>query len=669
MRHPTLADAIRGGCPLLIAGIVILCFRPVLGHEFVNWDDVQSFEENLNYRGLSLHRLRWMFTTVYLGHYQPLSWLTHALVYTIGGMDPTGYHLLNLLLHMGNAVVFYFVVVALLRQVWPVASARELVLPAAVGALFFALHPLRVEPVAWATERREVLAAFFLLLSVLAYLRMQAPTHASARAKRTWFTVSLGCYALSLLSKATGMTLPVALLVLDIYPLRRFTGDDGTLVVRSPVLAEKVPYLVLAVGAATVALLAQTRKAALTLADHGVFARVMQAMYGLVFYPWKTVLPSHLSPLYLLETPLHPLAPRYVACAIGVVAITVALVGLRRRWPGALAAWVCYVVLVSPVLGLVQAGPQLAADRYTYVSCMPFAVLVGAGIYLLELGCQHSPMRRCAALAVIAAVLAVLAVAAHRQTRVWHDSLALWNQVLAVEPMNRIAYNNRAWVRHSLGDFAGALADANEAVRLDPQYALAYLNRGKARWATGDRAGALADYERSIGLDPTYANAYLTRGNARQASGDMQAAIADFTTTLQINPQLVDAYYNRGNARKAAGDLAGAVADYTAALELNPQLAAAYNNRGTTLREQGHLEAALADYDRALRINPRYTVGYLSRAGARRANGDLGGAIADYAQALQFTPPGDSSRPALERHLATLRQEISTAGTGQAGQQ
>jgi len=690
-RNLPLPRPVRYGLPALIATLVLLCFLRVLDNDFVTtWDDGAYFLDNPHYRGLSLTHLRWMFTTLYMSHYQPLSWLTHGVVYTLWGVNPKGYHLVNLLLHCANAVLVYRLALALLDARHPELSGTDAGahVTAAAGALIFAIHPLRVEAVAWATERQEVLCAFFLLLSLLAYMRMQRAGESSGW--WSWYLASVACFGLSLLSKAAGLMLPFVLVALDAYPLRRFARGAR----RLPILLEKSPYLLLAGAITALVVYTKGRANPMPLSEHGLVQRTLQAAFGLCFYLWKTIAPFRLSPLYLLHTPLDPTEPRYVVSALIVVGITLSLLLLRHRYPWALTTWACYVLLVAPVLGFAQVGTQITADRYSYLACLPFALLAAAGLHQLACALRAGHVGRgvgYAAAAVVTAFLTLLAVATRQQTRVWHDSLTLWNQVVAIEPTNSQAHNNRAATRLDSGDVDGALADADEALRLDPQYIRAYLTRGNARIAKGDTAGALADFDHFIAANPRYANAYLVRGNLRQARRDPRGAIADFTEALRLNSQLTEAYLDRGNAyqsvgdlataiadygrfialnptnanayltrgnaRKTAGDLPGAVGDYTAALKLNPQFAAAYNNRGTALREQGNLTAALADYDRAVRVNPRYTMGYLSRAGARHANGDLAGAIADYAQALQLTPPGDTSRPVLEQKLAALREE------------
>src|SRR5262245_9417533 len=212
--------------PGLVALITFVVFSPALRNGFVNWDDFETIVENQNIRGFTWSLLRWMFTTFHLGHYQPLSWLSFSLDYLLWGLEPFGYHLTNILLHSANAVLFYFVSRRLLALAAPSINAVVLHLAAGFSALIFASHPLRVESVAWATERRDVLSGFFLLLTVLSYLKAVS-AETDPRSWRSWITVAVVLYVLSLLSKASGMTLPLVLLVLDVYPLRRLGGGAG----------------------------------------------------------------------------------------------------------------------------------------------------------------------------------------------------------------------------------------------------------------------------------------------------------------------------------------------------------------------------------------------------------------------------------------------------------
>ena len=575
---------------------VVAAFFPALANQFVNWDDDLNLTDNPYWRGLGPRQLRWMFTVMHGGHYQPLSWVSYAVDYQIWGLQPFGFHLTNLVLHAANAVLFWLVVMELLRAAAPPATdepADTVPLAAAVGALFFALHPLRVESVAWASERRDVLAGFFFLLTLLAYLR--AARDPARRLGR--LVVATICFFLSLLSKAWAITLPAVLLVLDVYPLRRLGGGRPL----GPVLREKIPFVVVAAVAATLALLAQNVEALRPLSQHGVMARVAQAAYGLCFYVWKTVVPVGLVPLYLLEMPLDPTEPRYVAAMALVVATAVALVVVRKRVPWLVAAVACYAIIVSPVLGFAQSGQQKVADRYTYLACLPFAVLVAAGVRQAAL---RWPSARRLPVAAAGVVLLGLGVMTARQATVWHDSMTLWDHTIAVEPASYIALTNRGVVRQLAGDMAGALADYDAAIAANAGHAEAYKNRGTVRAAAAEWDAAMADYKVALRLKPGYADAWVSLGAAKEAKGDLAAALEDYARACALDPGHARALYGRANMRATRGDLRGAIADYSAALQVNPAYIEAWNNRGLAKRRAGDEDGARADFTRALALAP-----------------------------------------------------------------
>jgi tetratricopeptide (TPR) repeat protein len=576
---------------------VAAAFFPALSNGFVNWDDDLNLTDNPYWRGLGPVQLRWMFTVLHGGHYQPLSWISYALDYQVWGLEPTGYHLTNLVLHAANAVVFWLVAMELLQSAEPAAkgeSPSTVPLAAAVGALFFAIHPLRVESVAWASERRDVLSGLFFLLTLLSYLRAARDP---AR-RRVQLVVATLCFALSLLSKAWAITVPAVLLVLDAYPLRRFGAGRPIW----PVLTEKIAFVVLAGGAAALALLAQQVEAMRPLAQHGIAARIAQAAYGLCFYVWRTIVPVGLSPLYLLEMPLDPTEPRYVLALVLVAATVAALVVVRRRAPWLVAAVACYVLIVSPVLGFVQSGQQKVADRYTYLACLPFAVLVAAGVRRAARVWPSWARQLGGATAGI--VLVTLGGLTLVQTLRWRDSVTLWTYALTLDPASYIAWTNRGVARQLAGDVAGAIADYDAALAANPAHAEAYKNRGTARAARGQLDEAVADYDRAIRLKPGYADAYVSRGAAREQRGDLTGALGDYAEACTLDPGHARALYGRANMRATRGDIAGSIADYTAALRINPGYVEALNNRGLAKRRAGDEAGARADFMRALAVAP-----------------------------------------------------------------
>src|SRR5438094_5673153 len=359
---------IRWLAPSLVALVTLVAFLPTLHNQFVNWDDDVNFLDNPHYRGLGWSKLHWMWTTFHMAHYIPLTWMTLGMDYLLWGMNPVGYHLTSLLLHTTSAVVFFFLARRLLTLALPRASGRghALTVSAGFAALVFAIHPLRVESVAWATERRDVLSGLFYLLTLLMYLR--ACERGAPGRRSYWLSVALfGC---ALLSKSMAVSLPVVLLILDVYPLQRLGGPIRWWGQRARrVYADKIPFVLLAAAASALAFRAQTLLHSLVSLDQlSVPGRLEVSVYGLSFYLWKMILPLRLSNLYPRPPTLDPWAmPFLLSCGV-VLAITALALACRRRLPGLLAAWAAYVVVLMPVLGIVQIGPQIAADRYTYLA-------------------------------------------------------------------------------------------------------------------------------------------------------------------------------------------------------------------------------------------------------------------------------------------------------------
>ena len=345
-----------------MAAVTALAFLPILQNGFVDFDDAEGLVVNTWIRGLGAANLRWMLTTFHLGHWQPLAWLSFALDYRLWGLDARGFHLTSLLLHAANAALLAVLAERLLACA-DVPAGRRLA-GAVTAALLWSVHPLRVESVAWATERRDVLSGFFFLATLLAYVP------GPGRPPRIGW--ALAGTALTLASKASGMVLPALLVLLDLYPLRRVGGAVGWRGrAARRVWLEKVPFVILAGASATVALTAQRSVGALqTLGEVTAAHRAGAAMLQVGFYLWRTLWPVRLLPLYEFPLDIGPLQRWALAGAGTVLALAAAAVVLRHRCPALGAALAAYLIALSPTLGLAQSGPQVAADRYTYLAMM-----------------------------------------------------------------------------------------------------------------------------------------------------------------------------------------------------------------------------------------------------------------------------------------------------------
>ncbi len=551
--------------PAALALLVGIAFAPVLRADFVNWDDEANFLRNPYYRGLAPANIAWMFTTFQLGHYQPLAWLTLGLDYLLWGMNPAGYHFTNLLLHAVNTILCFFVFVRLLRRV-RAEDDRILSPAAAVGALFYGIHPLRVESVAWVTERRDVLCGLFFLLSILAYLRMARAQSEGAPWKK-WLALSCAAFAASLLSKALGIMLPFLLFALDVYPLRRWTPE-----LRSRVLLEKVPFLVLAIADGMIMMrgMAEFGQVRAT-AAYAPGDRLLQGGYGLWFYLWKTVLPFQLHAMYALADWESLWKAEYVGPLIASTLVTAGLLAARRRWPAGLATWVCYAILLAPVLGFFVKGYQRAADRYSYLSCLPFSFLAAVGMAALlsaRRGARIPESASRLAIAGVASVLGFLGVLTYRQAGVWKNSITLWDRVLTYEKRGDLPYVNRGSAHAVRGETDAALADFTEALRLNPRNETAIVNRGLVRHSRGDLTGAMRDYTQTIALNPDSFEAWNNRAILRTLIQDWDGALRDLQQAFRLRTWEPEPYATRAGIREAKGDLDGALADGETALRL-----------------------------------------------------------------------------------------------------
>ncbi len=536
-RHP-------GGSWLWVVALLsIAVHAPSLGGAFLDWDDEAMFVDHAGWRGLAPSNLAWMFSTIHMAHYMPVTWLTCGLDWVLWGLDPRGYHLTSVLFHAGAAAVWWAVFRRLVLAAAPRVEPRVASLAAAVGALFWSLGPLRVESVAWITERRDVVSGLFAASVVLFWLRSLDAGRSSARSKTTCSIL----FALALLSKTSAMMLPAALLVLDGYPLRRV--DLGW----RQLLGEKRDLFVLAGLGAFVAWLGQARTPeALTSWDVlDLTQRVALAGYAWIFYAWKTFVPHGLSPLVPLDTELAPLAAPYSIAWACALAVTAALVLLRRRAPAALATWVAYTVLVAPVLGFSHAGWHQVADRYAYLPGVAFGALVAGGYAWLSL-------RGRARIAATGALIALVGCAALsvRQTGYWKDSETLWTRVARTRPERSVGHHRLGVARLRAGDSAAAVealeraADAHRSAReLDPRYDLA-----RALLAAGDETRAVSALAELLAESPTHPGALLLQEALLLRSGRRDAATELYDRALAADPTFQAAGERRDSLRAGRVD-------------------------------------------------------------------------------------------------------------------
>jgi Tfp pilus assembly protein PilF len=592
--------------------ITFLVFLPSIHNGWTNWDDTEVLLRNPHWRGFAAENLAWMATGTRMGHYQPLTWVSYALDHALWGVNSAGIHLGSLVLHALSAGLLVAVLARLLRRMrvpgtdgdsWPLALA------CLAGALMWSLHPLRVEPVAWATGRRDVLSALFLLAASFAWLGGAWPDGGPAPRQRrlatAWFLAAV-------LAKGQAFVFPVLLLVMDFLAVRRRRDGEGVPAFAARMLLEKTPMFAIALASAVVSAAASRGSGAmLSLATHDVTGRIVQAGYGIAFYLGRTLAPFDLSPLYPLPVPFVPFdaaaTGHLVPALLGWTVALAVFVAAGRR-PAIAAAGAFALVAVAPVLGFAQSGPQIAADRYTHVAAWALSAAVAAGVLRLAARLRARPetARPLVALAGSAVVgaLAICAVLSVRQIAVWRDSLSLWSHAVALHPRSALALNNRGQALEAAGHTLAAMEDYSAAVAADPRLATPLASRGTLLAQTGDAEGARADFEAALARNPGHVESLNGLGNLDLAAGRPESALARYEEALRLRPDYADAWYNLGALRLGNGDPAGARAALETAARLRPDHAMTWHNLGIALQKLGDRDAARDAYRKALDLDP-----------------------------------------------------------------
>lgn len=560
----------------VIVGAVWLAFRGTLQNQFVEWDDQIAIVTNPHIREFNAQNVRWMFSTFHLGPYQPLAWLSLAADHALWGLNPRGFHLTSLVFHAANAVLVFVVTLMLLGTRRSAArterAARADVVAALCGTLFYAIHPQRVESVAWATERRDLLSGLFGLLTIICWLararRLRAAAPDFARAgdgrSRTFYALSLCAFCLALLSKATVVGIPLVLLILDALCLRRVPMNPRSWWAphHRYVVADKIPFVVAAILAAATALFGQHEAEAIRSVEETGFARpISVAAYATAFYLVKMLAPVDLSPLYEAPPELSGIAIYVLSAAALLLLTTLAAIRWASRRPAILATWLAYLALIAPVCGIVPIGSHLAADRYTYLANIPWAILAAAGVASLLAEIHAIPRRwfpvKTAAIAVTAAaLLATLGALTSRQVRVWSGSYSLWDHVIAINPRSAIAHYGRAVALWRVGREDAAIVDYREAIRLKPDYSDAHNNLGAIFAARGDLKQAESHFLAAEAARAENPVAQFNLGIVAGKEGRVADAERYYRSALRIRPEMLSARLNLAQLLVARGDVA-----------------------------------------------------------------------------------------------------------------
>ena len=599
---------------LLLVLLVVVAYTQVTENGFISFDDVGYITGNSHVRaGLTLNGVLWAFTTARCANWHPLTWISHMLDWQLYGSNPTGHHLTNLLLHIANVLLLF----ALLNRM--TGHPRRSLMVAAL----FAIHPLHVESVAWASERKDVLSALFGLLTITAYLGYVN------RPKAGRYIAVIILFALGLMCKPMLVSLPILLLLLDYWPLRRTSalpqsGRDAVPMWR--LILEKIPLLALVAASCVVTVWAQqTGGATRSLEACGVGIRLANAAVSMVGYIVKMLCPANLSFFYP-----HPMNTLPLWQVIGSSALVlggfIAAIRCAKSRPYVTVGWLWYVVTLLPVIGLVQVGGQGKADRYAYIP------LIGLYMAVVWAIAETAGATRGARIVLpVAACVVVLALAARTYVEVgyWRGSESLYNRAIVLNPNNQVAHYNLGEYFQTHKRFHEAEQHYREAVRLDPEDFEASVNLGNMLLANGKAAAAREVFLTLLRAHPASPRACEGVEMALVADGKKTEAIRFCLAAVKANPRIGRMYYNLGTAYADAGKLDEAAKEFAQAIRLDPRDASAHHNLGLAYQRQGRLEQAISEYREAIRLRPSDSRFHTTLANALFDSGDYAGAWAE----------------------------------------
>lgn len=590
----------------LVALTTFFVFLPNINNDFLKcWDDHIYVVDNVLIQDLTLSNLQSIFSTYTLGNYHPLTLLLYAVEYSCFQMEPSGYHVVSIVLHVINCLLVC----------WLIYLMSGSLGVALVTGLLFAIHPLRVESVAWIADQKDLLCAFFFFITLILYLLF--------RAKKSYWYYWLGLFTLvlSIFSKAVAITLPVLLVVVDYFKGRKF---DRTF------FLEKIPYFLVAFGSGVLAIVArQSYQYQLQETAFTFFEKVFMNIHRLVFYYLVRIF----APIRLVS--LKPYVTGHVALPISALVLLIAIVFFiifsLKHTKKIFMGSAFFFITLSPALFVVVLG--YSADRFTYLSSIGIIYIIAEGfVWLYHQKNKYQRLVKSSLLVALFVVACLCTLATVRLGKIWQNCVSLTSYFVRYYPDDPTVYVNRALAYEDNGEYDKALADYDKALTINPNYTEAFVNRGNVHVLKKDLGVAVVDYTHALELDPFNAEAYYRRANVMYLDGKYEAALADYDKALEIDTTHAEIYFNRGNVYGRINDHKSAIQDYTKALDIDSRHIKSYYNRAAAYSYLQDYQKAIADFTQVLMIDSTHIKARNNRAIAHFFIGEYGKAWEDITQ-------------------------------------
>ncbi len=585
---------------LLITVLTFLIFSPTIQYDFVNWDDDVNISKNEN---VTTFNLKGMFTESVIGGYNPLSTLSLAADYQIANGEPWLFHFNNVLLHVFCTLLVY----VLLKKLEVSFFVTVIV------TILFGIHPIRVESVAWITERKDVLFGFFYLLTLILYLDF------SKNKKTTFYLLAIFTFILSLLSKIQAVALPFSLLLIDYLQSRKFNLK---------LVLEKVPFFALSLIIGLVGIYFLNEQGAIDTGNiFGIEQRVFIGSYSFIIYILKSIFPFKMSALHPYTSELNSV---YYLSMIPAVAIALIPIFRFKKNKYLTFGILFFIANVAFMLQVVGAGQGFLADRFTYIPYLGLFIIYAK---FAEILLKEFYQYKTTIYAFVGIYLIALTAITIRQRNTWKDSISLWNNVIEKYYNSSMAYNNLGHYYRKQNDYNNALKNYNLAIKYDPKNDMAYANRGKVWFDQGKVDKAIADYNKSIELDNNDAETYSNRGAALGMKKEYEKALSDLNYSLELQPNNLNALSNRGFVFYNLGDFEKTIQDYTRYLQLKPNDPDILNTVGLCYSSLKEYDKAIATFTKCIIINPNQGAFYNNRSYAYNHKRDKTNALKDLLQA------------------------------------
>ncbi len=544
-----------------------------------------------------MQNIKRIFSSIYVANYQPVTMLTYIIEFHFFKLSPFPYHLANLIFHIFNSCLVFWFVYLLCHNIF---------ISFFVG-IFFAIHPMHVESVAWIAERKDMLSGFFYILSIVLYLYYRE------NKKKTIYVFSVLSLVISLLSKPMAVTMPFILILLDYYKQGKISRQS---------IIKIIPYFIIAAIFVLITIATQKSYGAIKdIPSISVKYRILIPFYGVIFYLYKLFLPFNLSSIYPYPGMDKLLFP-YIISPFIFILIMIFIFYSKKYTNKIIFGFLFFLIILLPVLQIIPVGHAVAADRYTYLSYIGIFYILGEGLYFLFakklIGKEY--IRDISVAAIILVVL-FFSYLTFSRCKVWTDSLTLWNDVISKFPNSSLAHNNLGNTYKDMGNFEKAIEYYTNAIKYEPDYAMAFYNRGTVYNDIGEIDKALDDLTNAIKFDPKLSQAYNNRGFNYMIKNDFDKAIEDFNASLKARAENAEALNNRATAYLRKGEIDRALKDYSDAIKINPEFAEIYLFRGNAYMQIGEAGIAISDYSKAIELKPVLLEARYNRA---YANAQLG---------------------------------------------